>query len=56
MINFKTLEIDNFRNKATGVVKNQNLEFIDLEYHKGEFIARESLRASVVIINGFNNR
>lgn len=52
---FKTLKVDVVQNKAEGFVNNQKLEFLDLEYHKGEFIAKESLRASILVINGFVN-
>ena len=50
---FKTLEVDTVQNKAEGFVNNQKLEFLDMEFHRGEFIAKESLRASILVIQGF---
>lgn len=52
---FKTHEVDAVRNKAEGRVNKQKLEFLDLEFHKGEFIAKESLRASILVIRGFKS-
>jgi len=52
---FKTKGVDIIRNKASGNVKGQELELFDLEYHEGEFIARESLRSTVLIVQEFTN-
>ena len=52
---FKTLAVDAVQNKAEGFVNSQKLEFLDLDFHKGEFIAKESLRASVLVIKGFKD-
>jgi len=48
---FKTKGVDIIRNKAEGKIKAEQLELFDLEYHEGEFIARESLRATVLVVH-----
>ncbi len=48
---FKTKGVDVIRNNAMGHIHEQQLELLDLEYHEGEFIARESLRATVLVIH-----